>query len=100
VILFGWPKIVEFGFSDVEYVLEKLKEWRLRKRRKKIWGGRRTEERREKRKIKRKEKNNKNNDVAELNYFLLFLNDDVSNFRLPRKQFLTELTLGVKLITA
>ena len=68
-----------------------------------FWGGRRTEERREKRKIKRKEKknnnNNKNNDVADLNYFLLFLNDHVSNFHLPRKQFLTELTLGEKLIT-
>ena len=38
MILFGWPKIVEFGFSDVEYVLEKLKEWRLRKRRKKNLG--------------------------------------------------------------
>ena len=74
-----------------------------------FWGGRRAEERREKRKIKRKEKkrkkkkrkkNNKNNDMADLNYFLLFLNDHVSNFRLPRKQFLTELALGVKLITA
>ena len=34
---------------------------------------------------KKKEKNNKNNEVAELNYFLLFLNDHVSNFRLPYK---------------
>ena len=33
----------------------------------------------------RKEKKRKNNDVAELNYFLLFLNDHVSNFYLPRK---------------
>ena len=99
MILFGWPKIVESGFSDIEYVLEKLKEWRLRKRRKKIWGGRRTEER-EKKKEKEKENKNKNNDVAELNYFLLFLNDHVSNFHLPRKQFLTELTPEVKLITA
>ena len=78
---------------------------KIKKKKKKIWGGRRTEERREKRKIKRKEKkekekNSKNNDMAKLNYFLLFLNDHVSNFRLPHKQFLTELTPGVKLITA
>jgi hypothetical protein len=35
----------------------------------------------------------------ELNYFLLFLNDHVSNFRLPRKQLLTALTPRVKLKT-
>ena len=51
-------------------------------------------------KNKEKGKKNNNNDVSDLNYFLLFLNDHVSNFRLPRKQFLTELTPGVKLITA
>jgi hypothetical protein len=64
-----------------------------------FWVGRRTEERREKRKIKREKKNN-NNDVSDLNYFLLFLNDHVSNFRLPCQQFLMELTPGIKLITA
>jgi hypothetical protein len=53
-----------------------------------------------KKKKREKKKNNKNNYVAELNYFLLFLNDHVSNFRLPHKQFLTELTPRVKLITA
>jgi hypothetical protein len=55
-------------------------------------------EKKNKEKGKKKEKNNKNNDVSDLNYFLLFLNDHVSNFRLPHKQFLTELTPGVKLI--
>ena len=54
-----------------------------------FWGGRRTEERREKRKIKKKKrekkKNNKNNDVSDLNYFLLFLNDHISNFCLQCK---------------
>ena len=64
-------------------------------RRKKIWGGRRKNKRERK---KKKKKKKKNNDVTELNYFLLFLNDHASNFRLPRKQFLTELTSGVKLI--
>jgi hypothetical protein len=57
----------------------------------------------EREKKKKKEKgnnnNNNNNDVSDLNYFLLFLNDHVSNFRLLRKQFLMELTQGVKLIT-
>ena len=60
----------------------------------------RGEEREKKKKKRERNNNNKNNDVSDLNYFLLFLNDHVSNFRLPRKQFLTELTLGVKLITA
>ena len=49
--------------------------------------------------MKEKGKKNKNNDVAELNYFLLILNDHVSNFRLPRKQLLTALTPRVKLKT-
>ncbi len=64
--------------------------------------GEEEEQRRGERKEKKKEKgnnnNNNNNDVSDLNYFLLFLNDHVSNFRLPRKQFLMELTPGVKLI--
>ena len=47
-----------------------------------------------------KKKNNKNNHVTELNYFSLVLNDHVSNFRLPRKEFLMEWTPKVKLITA
>ena len=64
MILFGWPKIVESGFSDVEYVLEKLKEWRLRKRRKKIWGEIRTEEREKKKKKRKEKKEKKNNDVV------------------------------------
>ena len=66
---------------------------KIKKKKKKNLGGRRTEER-------EKKKNNKNNHVTELNYFSLVLNDHVSNFRLPRKQFLTELTPWVKLITA
>jgi hypothetical protein len=57
-------------------------------------------ERKEKKKKKEKRKKIIIIDVAELNYFLLFLNDHVSNFRLLCKQFLTELTPGIKLITA
>ena len=77
---------------------------KIKKKKKKNLGrkknrGERKEKIKEKGK-KEKENKNKNNDVAELNYFLLFLNDHVSNFHLPRKQFLTELTPEVKLITA
>ena len=53
-----------------------------------------------KKKKEKKNNNNNNNELAVLNYFLLFLNDHVSNFCLPCKRFLTELTPGVKLITA
>ncbi len=67
-------------------------------KKKKVWGGRRTEERREKRK-KEREKKKKLRGLIKL-FFLLFLNDHVSNFRLACKQFLTELILRVKLITA
>ena len=82
---------------------------KIKKKKKKKLGrnknrGERKEKIKEKKKKKKKIKENKNNNKNLIKlFFLLFLNDSVchvSNFRLPRKQFLTELTQRVKLRTA
>jgi hypothetical protein len=92
------PTQVLKNFNEIRFLKKKNLE------RKKNRGEEREKKNKEKGKKRKKKKEKKrkkiNNDVSDLNYFLLFLNDHVSNFRLPRKQFITELTPRVKLITA